>query len=292
MRESVPEPASKTASPAPLATPKTPDPASPAPKPAESGSETSPSRDPQGLVPPTDEQLEALDRGKRALAEGRDDEALAALTAAWSAPTSGAAVSAGIAVTELLETRGDVAATRAIFESLLARAPRVPEVQILAGRFFVRQHEESRAVEALRTAIELQPEFVPAYTDLGTLLARLGRNEEAAAVLLEYELQLEKLIRRLEDANAPLADRLAVADLFSTVVDERLTEVLIRVLRGEAPELRVAAGSALADDDAPEALVALAEAALAERHPVARRAMADSLRRARARATTRAPAPH
>ena len=249
--------------------------------------------DSRGFAAADDAQRTALARGKQALAAGQADRALALFETVLEGPMSGASVSGGLAAAELLEARNEVEAARAIYKTLLERARRVPEVHLLAGRFYWRQHDETRAIEVLRRAIRLEPELLPAYMTLGVVLGASGRSDEAARMMLDYEVRLGQLAKRAVDPSAPLDDRLAVADLFATISDDRATTALITLVRDREPKLRMAAASALAHDASPEALVALAEAALAEPDPVTRGVLAWALGQAKeqAQAAVEAPAP-
>jgi HEAT repeat protein len=149
----------------------------------------------------------------------------------------------------------------------------------------------TRAVEAYKAAIHGQPDLLPAYSSLGVALARAGRNDEAAPVLLEYETRLNDVLRRFHDAKVSLGDRLAIVDLLATVSDERVTKVLIDALKDPDARMRMAAGNVLGDDDSAEALLALAQATPVESDAVAKRVLFEALRRARDRAHASEPKP-
>lgn len=238
-----------------------------------------------GAMPdPTPEQTLALDQAQRALAAGQAAEALAAYRRAAVGPPSGVAVSAALAAAELLETTDRPADAAALYAEIRQRAPTVPEVHLAAGRFLWRQGEDPLAILALRQAVSLQPDLLPAWSTLGAALVRAGRTEEAGRALAVYEQRLDKLVRRLEDRTQSAEARIEVIDLFATLRDKRSTEALIKALEDAHPDVRLAAAGALAEDEDPAALTALARAALAETVPVSRMVMREILGRARERA--------
>jgi len=236
------------------------------------------------LPDPTPAQTLALDQAQNALAADRNDEALAAFRRASVGPPSGVGVSAALAAAELLEAGDRLAEANAVYAELQRKAPAVPEVHLAAGRFFGRHGRDGPAIDALKRAVALQPDLLPAWSTLGVTLTRAGRDAEAGRALAAYEQRLDKLVRRLEDHSQPATVRVEVVDLFATLRDARTTTALIGALRDPHPHVRLAAAGALADDDDPKALRALARAALAETDPVSRRVMKEILGRARTRA--------
>jgi tetratricopeptide (TPR) repeat protein len=232
----------------------------------------------------TGEQLLALDEGKSALEAGRLDAAAAAFRRAWAGPPTGAAISAGLVLAELAEAQGKTREADRIYRTLVEKAPEMPEIQFTAGRFAWRQRDAALAIDRLRAAIEVEPDFLPAYIQLGTVLTTADRGAEAAPVFLEYERRLNVLLRTLKDERARLGDRVEIVELLGALTDERVLQHLIDAMAARPPEVRAVAAQVIAEDDAPAALEALAKAALAEKHPAVRVAMTAALRSARARA--------
>lgn len=262
----------------------------PAPASAASAAPASKAPGPSDPLPEgTDAQNQRFELGQQALGAGDEPGALGHFLAATEGPVTGTQVSASLAAADLLSRRGRAAEARALYESLLARAGQLAEVQFTAGRFFAGQEEADRAVMAFRTAIRLQPDFLPTYPLLGALLVQTGLKEDAAGLLLEYERRLVQRLRQVESPKSPEAERLATIDLLAVLLDERSEEVLRRLLLDPSPAIRMAAAGAVADQDEPEALVALAHALTAERDFTARQVIKAALERARNRATAGAP---
>jgi hypothetical protein len=225
------------------------------------------------------DQLMALDAGNTALDAGQNEQALAHFRVALTGPVNGAWISAGLAAAGLLEKPAPGEA-RALYLRLTEVAP-IPEVHFAAGRFHGGQGDAPKAAEALQRAIELEPDFLPAYPLLGGLLVQTGREAEAAPLMLKYEQRLQRATRRLGDPALGLDARLAIVELFGVVDDERTLSALIDALGANKPELRTAAAGALMELGEPTAVQALAKAALAETHPMAKQLMIAALRRAR-----------
>ncbi len=280
------------AAPAPASQAKAPATAPAPPSVVEAPPSSPPDAGPPPLAPDTLEQMQALEGAKAALLAGRDGEARRLFLKASDGPVSGAAVSAGLAAAELLEAAGDAAGAEAVYARLRGGPGGLPEVHLAAGRFYERRNEIPKAIEALQAAVQGQPDLLPAYASLGVLLARAGRNDEAATALLQYESRLNDMLRVLRATKTDLDRRMAVVEVLAMVDDERVTKALIEALAAPEPDLRMFAAEALVDDDSPEALEALARAAQAEQHPLAKRVMFEALGRARDRARgSNAPPP-
>ncbi|MCK6571382.1 hypothetical protein L6V77_09825 [Myxococcota bacterium] len=239
----------------------------------------------------TPTQLAALNGAKVALAAGRDREALTAFRQAMEGGLTGTSVSAALAVAELLQAKGGFEEAGALYRDLVVRARYVPEVQYTAGRFFWTSGDAARALLALTTAVSLQPDFLPAWELLGIVQARAGKNTEAGRTLTEYELRLSRLVARSAATDVPPGDRLAAFEMLSLLSDERALDGLLVGLRDSEPDIRLAVAELLVEEPAPRALEAIAQAALAEKHPQARAALAGVLDRARRRAAAETATP-
>jgi len=243
------------------------------------------------LGPGTPAQEQALNVAKAYVAEGRVREAETWFAKAAEGPLTGTAVSALLASADLLATRGDTAGAERLYQRLTEEARLIPEVQLVAGRFYWGQGKDATAVHALEAAVALQPDLLPAWSLLGIVQARAGRGVEAARTLTEYEKRLNKFVRRANDLTQTPGDRIEALELLSTVVDERCVDAMVKALRDPVPAVRLVSAQLLAEEDAPEALTALSEAALAEADPQARAAMALVFKRARDRAVAETAAP-
>lgn len=289
-----------------IATPPPPPKIAEAPTPAEPTAPaelTDPAATPPGATeappetPPMDEgtaeQLLALRTGTDAMARGDRSAAMAAFVEAFDGPTTGASISAGLALAELHQQAERAPDAEAIYARLLQMAPEMAEIRFTAGRFYSATGKHTEAVTQLRRAIALEPDFLPAYPMLGGVLANTGQQQQAAELMLTYETRLKRLIDRVGDPSVQPARKLPAIDVFALIDDDRVTRILIAALRDASTKVRLAAADALVDDPDAAALEALATAALAEQDPIARRALTASLKAAKARfdAAGRTPTP-
>jgi tetratricopeptide (TPR) repeat protein len=274
--------------------PAAPPPVDAAPPPPVDAAAPRPDLGPPALAPDTAAQLEALERGNAALAERDFAGALPHFLRAVQGPPSGAAVSALLAAVEALEALDRAPEAAELVERALRLAPAVPEVHFAAGRFFAGQVDHVRAVRHFERALALEPDLLPVYPLLGAVLVKAERPQDAAGTMTRYETRLSRLLKALRSpAETPDARRHAIVDLLALLDDERATEGLIAALRDPHPQVRMAAGGALADAPTAEAVVALSEAVVAETDGVARRVLTANLARARdaLAATLGAPPP-
>lgn len=274
-RTEPPAPAPRAA--APVSKAASPAPASEAPR-------------PDTLPEGTEAQQAEFEQGRALMTAGDTRGAVAHFLAATEGPVTGTQVSASLIAADMLVQSDRAPEARALYDALLARAGHIAEVQFTAGRFFAGQEDAARAIEAFQQALRLQPEFLPAYPLLGALLVQTGRKDDAAQILLGYEQRLVLRLRQVVSPTSPEVERLATIDLLAVVMDERAEQTLRTLLADPSPQVRIAAASAVADQDEPEALVALAHALSAEKDFTARTVLKASLARARARATQGRPA--
>lgn len=252
-----------------------------------------PGESPDALNEGTPEQLLALDGANKALARGDRVAALGGFIEAFDGPPTGAAISAGLAAAELHEAEGRADEAAAIYSRLLQMAPEMAEVHFTAGRFYSAQGKPKQAIAELERTIALQADFLPAYPMLGGVLAATGKKTRAAELMLTYETRLKGLLDRLVDPALGAHHKVPIIDVFALIEDDRATRALITAVGDPSMHVRLAAADALTHDADPAALEAIARAALGERDPVARQALAASLKRAKARfeASTAQPTP-
>ncbi len=243
------------------------------------------------LDPGTPTQQAALNAAKEELASGHEKPALEHFRKAMQGPLTGTSVSAALATADLLVARHHTDEAAALYKEMLHTASLVPEVQFAAGRFFWERGDDASAIGALQATLALQPDFLPAWQLLGIVQSRAGRNGDAGRTLTEYELRMNKFVRRANDQARPPGDRLAAVQLLSTVADDRAVEATVQALHDPVAGIRLAAAQILAEDEAPEALQGLSEAALAEKDPDLRVVLAGLLDTARHRAHREAAGP-
>ena len=65
-------------------------------------------------------------------------------------------------------------------EKLLSYAPRSYELHELLGMIYASQTQNDKAIEHLKTAVEIKPQLAEARINLGAALARAGKFEWAA----------------------------------------------------------------------------------------------------------------
>lgn len=241
----------------------------------------------------TPDQLLALKAGNEALARGDDSAALAGFIEAFDGPTTGASISGGLAAAELHAQAGRDAEAGAIYERLLQMAPDIAEIRFTAGRFYSGSGQPEKAVTQLEKAIALQPDFLPAYPLLGGVLAATGAAGQSAELMLTYETRLKLLVDKLADPGIAGQSKVPIIDVLALIEDDRATRALIGAVASNSVHARLAAADALSHDPDPAALEAISKAALAETDPIARRALAASLKAAKQRfdAGSRHPEP-
>jgi len=67
-------------------------------------------------------------------------------------------------------------------EAMLAEDPNDSLLRYMLAMEYVSGGDDGKSVEVFRGLIESAPEYVPAYMQLGQVLLRLSRNDEARAV--------------------------------------------------------------------------------------------------------------
>lgn len=228
----------------------------------------------------TPKQLQNLEQGKSMLQAGDKEAAAAHFEAASYGGVTGARVSAMLALGDLERERGRTAETVRLHEQAADIAPGVPEVQLQLGRAYILVGRLKDAEQALTRAVKMEPRLLPAWVDLGALLAKAGRTEEAAKAYLTYEKYLFDLVKRLKAGDE--ADRLVAVDALSlAAVDDKATLALVEALADPASAVRAAAATALGDSGAPGAGKALALALASERSDEVRRAITQATARLR-----------
>jgi chemotaxis protein methyltransferase CheR len=102
--------------------------------------------------------------------------------------------------------QGHDAEAIAILEELVQRYDHGPSCEALSGlHMSARRYTE--AERSLRKAVQLTPKSVKANYQLGLLLARMGRKEEA-----DKQLELAKSLRKEDEATSRLQLRLLEPD--------------------------------------------------------------------------------
>lgn len=233
------------------------------------------------LPPGTPKQLQNLEQGKAMLQAGDKDAAAAHFEAAAYGDVTGARVSALLALGDLERERGRTAETVRLHEQAGNIAPGVPEVQLQLGRAYLLVGRTNDAEEALRRAVKMEPRLLAGWIDLGALLARDGRQAEAAQAYLTYEKYLFDLVKRLKAGDE--GDRLAAVDALSLAAgDDKAIEALAEALADPASTVRASAATALGDSGAPGAGAALTKALASERSEEVKLALTQASARLRA----------
>ncbi len=235
------------------------------------------------LAEGTDEQQRALEQGGAALAAGKQAEALAAFLKATHGPLTGSAVSASLAAASLYEEAGESARARALYAGLLQKVPDLPEVHFVAARFEAERGDAAAAVKGFQKTLELQPDLLPAYPLLGATLGRMGRNEEAAKALLEYEKRLQRWISLVRDRGQKRSARLEAVDLLAVLEDERVMKAMIELLVDPDPQLRIAGAGVIADLPDQASFTLLKRVAEIEAEPFTKRVLTEAVERARSK---------
>ena len=203
---------------------------------------------------------------------------------AQSEPLSGPVVSATIALGDILAQEGKDAEAITLYHALVKRDVQVAEVQLVIARAYQRLGAAQAALTAYEHALRLEPYYIFIHAERGVLLAQLGQNEESAKAFLDYEGRIYDLAKQLGDtAQVPQRDRIAIADTFSFIEDDRVTQALIKTARVDPSDLvRQRAIRALAEVRAKSALQALEELYTLERDPQLMQALKESIDRLKA----------
>ena len=231
------------------------------------------------LPPGTPRQTRNLEQGKAMLQAGDKEAATAHFQAASHGPLTGARVSALLALGDVYREQDRLQECVAIHEEAARIAVGVPEVQLQLGRAYTAMGRLAKGEEALRRAVHLEPRLLAAWVDLGALLARSGRQEEAAQALLTYEKYLFDLVGRLRDGDE--ADRLAAVDALSLTSDDKAVEALTHTLADPSAQVRAAAAEALGDSAAVAAFTAIEAHLASERSEEVRTALRQAASRLR-----------
>jgi len=189
--------------------------------------------------PGTSEQLDLLAVAKGHFMENRSTEAQRAFEKlVQTGPLSAAKVTGYVALGQLYKENGETAKARTLYEELVKIAPEIPEGHFMLGRLLGEAAESTLAIRAYERTVKLQPDYLQAYVELGGLYVNAGRDEEAQKIFLMYEQRIYGLAKRLESKETPLADRLAVLEVFSFIQDDRANQAIMVALKDGAPEVR------------------------------------------------------
>jgi len=232
------------------------------------------------LPPGTPSQARNLQQGKALLQAGDKEAAQAHFQAATHGPVTGARVSALLALGDLYREQGRMGECVGTHEEAARIAVGVPEVQLQLGRAYVAAGRTAKGEEALRQAVKLEPRLLAAWVDLGTLLARVGRDAEAAKALLTYERYLFALVEELRVGGE--ADRLAAVDALALASDEKVVSALVSTLDDPSERVRAAAAEALGDSASTVAGEAIEGKLASERSEEVRTALMQARQRLRA----------
>ncbi len=162
-------------------------------------------------LPPSVESQQVLAELYRNL--GRHADAITAWKAALELAPGDPRLEQELA-TSIYMNRDYVAAEK-MARSLLAKDPEVAELQFILGDSLVNQQQPEQAVESLRTAVRLRPDYQAAHAVLGRALIQMGQSKEAiphlvAALPADSDGSLHfQLGRAYQDAGE--ADKAAVA---------------------------------------------------------------------------------
>ena len=232
------------------------------------------------LPPGKPDQLRNLEKGKAMLLAGDKETALAHFQAASQGPLTGARVSAMLALGDVHRDMGRPAESLALHEEAARVAPGVPEVQLQLSRAYSAVGRAADAERVVRQAVKLEPRLLAGWVDLGGLLVRAGRPQEAAEAYLSYEKYLFTLVRSLRDGEE--SDRLIAVDALSLARDDKAIQALLGRLDDPSAAVRAATAQALGDSASAVAADAIAAHLVSERSEEVRTALTQAAQRLRA----------
>lgn len=241
------------------------DAAAPVPDAAPPEAPPEPAADP--LAPPTAEQVSLLNAAKDALANDNAEAAIQGFEAlVRTEPMSGVKLSGILALADIYVGSEQNARAEALLEDAQRQAPRVAELPFVLGRTYKAAGKPEKAILAFQEALRLQPLFLQAHVEIGGLYGQLGESQKAAEAFLQYERELYRHAKLLEDPETHPIDKIKIAEAFSLIPDDRATEALLNDLRDPVRPVRFAVVEALSEIGTRAAIPRLEEvAAEAER---------------------------
>jgi tetratricopeptide (TPR) repeat protein len=228
----------------------------------------------------SDKQRELMARAKKAfLTEqiGRAEALFEEL--AGTEPVSGPQVSGVIALAQIYNETDRANEAIALYDSLADRVDEVAEIQLVIARAYDDLGESTRAINAYKRLLDIQPDYVFAWLELGKLYSGAGREEEATKALYTYEKRVYSLAKKLESADTKPAERIHILDVFSLVSDDRATEATVKALGADVPQIRQKAATTLGESGSAEAKKVLEYASINDPHLGVRMAAKDALKR-------------
>lgn len=147
-------------------------------------------------------------------------------------------VTAYVALGEIYREDGQTERALALYKELQEKAPRVPEVHFMTARALAESGETTRAMRGYEMTLKLQPDYLQAYVELGGLLARSGREDEAQKIFLRYERKIYEMAKILESPDAHPDDQEHVLEVFSFVQDDRANAAILKSLSNPSAQVR------------------------------------------------------
>jgi len=220
-----------------------------------------------GLTEATSEQIALLGAAKEALNRDNPEAAIQGFEAlARTEPMSGVKLTGVLALADLYTGTEQNDRAVALLEGAQAQAPKVAELPFVLGRTYKAAGKPEKAVLAFQEALRLQPMFLQAHVEIGGLFGQMGEGEKAAQAFLQYERELYKYAKLLEDSQTHPTDKMKIAEAFSLIPDDRAAEALLNDLRDPFRPVRFALVEALSEIGTRAAIPRLEEAAaLAEK---------------------------
>jgi tetratricopeptide (TPR) repeat protein len=187
----------------------------------------------------TDEQIKQLTTAKQ-LFLANDlagaEEAFKVLIA--SGPLSPQKVSGYVALGQIYRETGRVEKAQALFERLVSKAPEIPEGHFMLARALGERGEATAAIKAYEKTLNLQPDYLQAYVELGGMYDAAGRTEDAQNIFFKYEKKIYELAGRLEKKDTPPEDKLHILDVFGFVDDDRASAAIVKSIADPNPRVR------------------------------------------------------
>ena len=192
-----------------------------------------------GLGPGTDEQQQLLIRAKSAFLNEQWDEAEARFKElTQTQPVSGPVVTAYIALGQIYNDSDRAQSAQELYEELLKKAPKVPEVHFVMARTLAEQGDTTKAMREYEMTVKLQPDYLQAIVELAGLYAKSGRKEEAEKLFFSYEKKVYDLAGTLEKKDTPPEEKLRILEIFSFVDDDRANQAIAKTVLDPDPTVR------------------------------------------------------
>ena len=212
---------------------------------------------------PRQEELQKL--AFQALQSNNKDAATAALLGiAETEPLSELKAVSMLMLSELYSEEGNKDKALSTLLDLRKKTPAYAQLEFVLGSLYLEMKKYPESEEALKRAIQIQADFLPAYASLQKNYAETNRPKDAQEMAVRFERQAAAVGEKLNSA-IPDAEKIQVIQSLAFAgTSAPVTRALMQALDDKAVDVRGNAAAALAQVGTEEAipqLVAMAQLA-------------------------------